>query len=85
MVFSPEILVIEDSQLIGSIMALFSIIETLILVIFELIFAMKPPKFLKNLKISLKKKKFVKPWMVSMKSIKWFQGFQKNDLFSKIY
>ena len=27
-------------------------IETLILVIFDLIFAMKPPKFLKNLKIS---------------------------------
>ena len=31
--------------------------ETLILVIFDLIFAMKPPKFLKNLKIYLKKKK----------------------------
>ena len=30
--------------------------ETLILVIFDLIFAMKPPNFLKNLKISLKKK-----------------------------
>ena len=34
-----------------------SFFETLILVIFDLIFAMKPPKFLKNLKISLKKKK----------------------------
>ena len=33
--------------------------ETLILVIFDLIFAMKPPNFLKNLKISLKKN--VKP------------------------
>ena len=32
-------------------------LETLISVIFDLIFAMKPPKFLKNLKISLKKKK----------------------------
>jgi len=31
--------------------------ETLILVFFDLIFAMKPPNFLKNLKISLKKKK----------------------------
>ena len=29
--------------------------KTLILVIFDLIFAMKPPKFLKNLKISLQK------------------------------
>ena len=30
-------------------------------------------------------KKIVKPWMVSTKSMKWFQGFQKNDLFSKIH
>ena len=36
---------------------LHNVFETLILVIFDLIFAMKPPKFLKNLKISLKKKK----------------------------
>ena len=31
------------------------LLKTLILVIFDLIFAMKPPKFLKNLKIPIKK------------------------------
>ena len=59
-------------------------LETLILVIFDLIFAMKPPKFLKNLKISLKKKK--KLW-----NLGWFQwnpsngfkGFKKTSFFQK--
>ena len=54
-------------------------IKTLILVIFDLIFAVKPPKFLKNLKIALKK-----IW-----NLRWFQwnpsngfkGFKKTTFF----
>ena len=59
----------------------FRFFETLTSVIFDLIFAVKPPKFQKSQDFTKK----MKPQMVSMKPIKWFQGFQQKDLFLKIY
>ena len=50
--------------------------ETLILVIFDLIFAMKPPNFLKNLKISLKKFK---------KKIETLVGFNETHQMVSIF
>ena len=58
-------------------------IETLILVIFDLIFAMKPPKFLKNLKISLKKKNLWNLGWFQRNPSNGFKGFKKTTFFQK--
>ena len=54
--------------------------ETIILVIFVLIFAMKPPKLLKNLKISQKKKLWNLGWFQWNPS-NGFKGFKKTTFF----
>ena len=61
----------------------FCLFETLILVIFDLIFALKPPNFLKNLRISLKKKKNWNLGWFQWNPSKGFKFLKKTTIFQK--